>query len=119
MDHNDTCRHAHSPPNCVAGYVNVITKRGAAATSHATDWLGTIGVLGRLAPNMESILELRADILELRAEIVHLQTLLVTQTDAQTRSAMLDLIRELERRISRAEESAASAAADEDAASQS
>jgi len=48
-----------------------------------------------------------ATVPELRAEIAHLETLLVTQTDDRTRSAMLDFIRELERRIDRAESSGA------------
>ena len=48
-----------------------------------------------------------ATVPELRAEIAHLETLLVTQTDEQTRSAMLDFIRELERRVERAQSSGA------------
>jgi hypothetical protein len=61
-----------------------------------------------------------ATIPELHAEIAHLRTLLVTQTDEQARSAMLDFIRELERRISHAETAAAARSGDgKDASRQS
>jgi hypothetical protein len=59
--------------------------------------------LRQARPNPLHALRGVVDALELRAKIVHLQTLLVTQTDEQTRSAILDMIEELERRISFAE----------------